>query len=1625
MRSLSNKLVLYSCLQVLVFFSSIPFLFPEESEIQFEFPEEAAAELYSMDLDGNDVSLFLLGSWKASAELNWGLELTPLGLAVAASDSPFLFTQEADITLSLWMKERWFLEASFLDDYDINTYRTGFQGKEDDTVQYLGIGNTGLDFPSFPYLDLGGDSASSFGVYGRFGNDAMKLHGIVRYDTAQKEERSYQGDRERISSRSSPASFMQGVSFVLPDTGIDAGVQLYLEDSNGSFYSSDSFGTPDGRRWRLASNQEYAVSTRYGLIELNKPHNGMIAVIYTREGASAPWDTSLGSYGIEAVPGSAFLGAVQAAFREQGLDPGKYPQLNTELHINGKEALQIYERGLFSPFERLSRYTRSGSSITDAALIHASSGEVLRDYVLYPLSDILLYSAEPFYLHTAAADTVYELVNTAYGADRRSVQSRWPLLALMPELYIPGFGRSTEDLAVRFLGYGNSGSYDIGTDVIPGSVQVYRQGLPDPTAFYDPETGTVQLENPASFDEIIRITYLTRSDERRFGSLAAGVGFEYTPEGPLQASGALGLRWNVSEEAYSETGSSNEGSIGIGAQLLWDRDPVSAGIRGGIRYEQSDSSGLYRISGMEGSEFFLDLPASQSSVSEVPYSLLGNPEILVEIDEDNRAPLIYRDYYDTDLFGFTSLKNIEWDAPVISGENKPYPVLDSTGSTVMLSAEFTLTENASWTGFQVNLNQDADFIGQAAELLIPIQLYQFMYEHDFSIWIQLGDLSTEGSSYENTSLVVSRKLFDSTQPFSDLNQPCRLTLTRQERQRLGRSSQLRLLIINEGSGTISGRMLLAPPIVRGALFNTIVFTDADGIRNSDTEPGVIVQARELPDTSLQNAFPELLDKLHPQASSQRIMELSWSGLNAPPLDVFSPGIDTRIPGLPLSDYASLSFYVKKTAADNPDAFLRFLIDEAQTSVSAYPDTSAAIDALIPLSALIPGQWAKLSIEYGNGEQCVRINGQEVNGARIQVNRTVLNSMEMNKSLAETETSSYAAFMIVPNGSVKLTDGSIYLDELVLEDPLPRYSMQAGAYYRWEDASIKLSTPNFDIVKDLHFETRVESGMNIQQGAEPGQLYGAFSSRSGAGANVFGATLGTELGLSGTVLRYSDQLGTPGLSSETIREAAINWDAGHTVEIPAGPVQFNESFFLNPAARNLKRNNSATITLGTAFSVQNKTQLEYTLDPLHSDRFWQSGLYFQNNAAGIMEGLSSSAQVQARIVQLLPETYQGPEMYHEAWADSTKELVPDKGSNAQRRQLSGLYSLMLPFSDFSILLEADTAVRFLRSTENIKSDSTLFLSVPFNVQNLEAQIYSERDYGKSTYSLMSSFYADTHYWVDSLQGSEALFFALPVMTLADSSLPDIFTPLIQSGNDSYTDSGYFYDTLGFRLELPSARGIKALLIPSMFQSSITRRLEKNLDTYTDTLDLGGRIEYSALGLFGAFGYYACPSFFKDDEYSQLLDLSVLLSEEEPLWNLKAEQYMGFYGFLGSLLTLNNKLELTNDFYSDTLELFWTVPQKNTFLGTVYSLALDSLQIRNNSPVLSELTKSDTSILRRESLFLSIENAESYGFKLSHESIVRVDTRLELNAFCSLEITNDTINEITRFTSSAGTSLRLSY
>ncbi|MDR2048249.1 MAG: hypothetical protein LBP69_02215 [Treponema sp.] len=1562
--------------------------------------EEADSELVRMNVNDSEVSLIARGFWKGTLSVNWGISRSPLGVSPDSEDSPLLFTQEVDLTLSLWIRERWFLEVSFLDDYNLNTYRAGYQGFPGETVQYVGVGNTGLDFPVFPYLDLGGDSPSSFGVYGRFGSGDLSFHSLVRYDAAAREERIFVGDRERSFSNLSPDKPLRGVSFVLPDENISAVPVVYIEDKNGGLTDTG------GRKWRLAVPSEYAVSGINGVVELAREPAGMVAVSYP--GVSSAGTPGLGNY-FDA-PGTSYLGDVRAFFA--GTNLSQYPQPGGAaapgtVIINGASALVIYEPGTFSPFERQSRYRSPSATSEDAALIRTSSGERIPGFEALPADSLVLSLELPLYSQSGddSQRGVFELVSAAGQNDRRTPESMWPLAEDYPAIYLPGKQSFTDDISIRFTNYGPAGAYVIGTDVVAGSVQVYRGGILDSQVSYDSGSGTVQLSSPVGFNEVIRITYLKRSEERRLGSLAAGVGLVYKPEEkPFSWEAALGLRWNVGQETYTEEGAVSPGTVGFGGRAAWDYDRLKASVSLGLGFEHPDTTGLYRIAGMEGnSEVVMGLSTSAAFISQAP-SVTQELPFSLNLSLSKRADLVYRNYRNADIFGVSKLMPIDWNAPVVSDKQGPYPAMDA--DMEIFTAEFDLDASSlngkDWTGFEVPLGEDGKLLEQAKAVVVPLRYYNFSHSN-ITVVVQFGVLSDPDlGTMENTNLIVEKRFFP-TIPASPLpsgwanNENVTIILDDAKRQKLQNATHMRIVIINnDTASSLQGRLLAARPYSMGASWRAVTLSSAPPEITGAADPAVSLA--EMRDPGLNNGT---INRLHPSGVNH-VLKVDWDS------SIASAGADGRVSEIPLSQYKVLSFFLKTPEArpvtdppsSTPFSSFRFIIGRGPSSFGN--DNEIALEAAIPAAAFgAPGQWVKVELNYR--EKKVLIDGNSVPGADLRYRQGVF-----RRSGTDLYTSGSAYIAAFVESSAPLAAGTFSIDEICLEEPAPSYRLNTGTTLEWIHPEPIISINDTPVLSDFSVNTALETGATGDPFTPESETFTGMQSRSSAEITVLDTAVTGNL-------------------SFTVSNEVSYWSAGHGLSRSFGPVSIDERF--NTAPYNKNFDHKLSVGLDSLLHAQLSSDIDYEIGKLK--RFWDfsTGIDAVENGH---PGFSVGADLGYTEKTDRPELWL--ENYGEAWTRSFPEMLIDSGSvsngTIRNRDLHGRAAINVARTPLGANLSFDMTSSVSVPLRTTQSSSRGALEFPFVAGRLRGAFRSERTFSRLENGYGEDLGKDIEKYGGSLSASSPLWFTIPVYSIFDPGLEDSLDKTLDNySSPGETENTRWSELFSVNLFFPERYDPLSLIIPVSFSSRIDRTLDQRLSTRLDVLTFSPALSFSGINLFGAMGTTPVFHFYRNDEFRHSVSgVFSFPKSEQPVWRLQAEQNLAFFGAKGAELDIHNTFTTGSTGWIESIAVLWTVPAEKTLLSLIYDKTMGRLGGADNFPAVKALAASDYERLRRESLELVIDRSGEYGdysVILGHESLVRILGRLTLSAFSKLNVKLNEYSDTLSFMLNFGTSLSITF
>ena len=1542
-----------------------------------EITEEVSAQLFNMDIWDTNVSLFLGGYWKGSIHVNWGLANSPLGTVPETNDSPLLFTQEADLTLSLWIWQKWFLEVSFIDNYNLNTYRAGYQGFLGETIQYAGVGNTGLDFPVFPYLDLGGDSPSSFGVYGRFGSENLTFHVLVRYDAAAREERIFVGNRERSFSTMVPDKPLRGRSFVLPDENINSIPVVYFEDKDGPLLGG-------GRRWRIANPSEFAVSAYYGLVELVREPRGMVAVSYNG-GYS-----SLGIYNSLLTPpynnGTDFLGNVQNHFGENidlkaypqpgggiPLTPSGLPGIFTFDNNSSISALVIYEPGTFSPFERQSRYMSPSNTTEDAALISLGTGERRSGYEVLPANTLSLDIG----MYTLTGDNtsrnIFEIVSkNGGGLIRRLPESCWPLAGEYPDLYLPGSPVFNEDLRLRFTSYGAAGAFNIGNDVIPGSVQVYRAGIIDSQVNFDAGSGIVTLTSPVGFSEVIRITYLKRSEERRLGSLAAGVGLIYKPDGGhFNVETALGMRWNISREAYTEEGAASPGTVGLSARTSWDYNRLQASLSLGIGYVQPDTTGLYRIAGMEGnSEIVLGMSTSAGFISERPAGTSDFPKRLV-----------YRNYKKSDWLGGSEIQSIEWPAPEISGLQGPYP--SRVGNIDVYVAEFTGLDSGEWTGFQAPLGRDGELLEQAKSIAIPFRFYEDgIPGEDIEVIVQFGTLAEEGSGTgENPNLLVE-KIIHTGVPSSALLVE-ELILTDEYRRKLRSANQMRIIIKSSGT-PVDNRILIAKPFIYGASWRAITADTGeikaaqdDGIGTSSV---LAVEKRgQIPESNKTNRLNENI--------VNHVLEIRWE-------DMESAGTDGRTSAIPLSDYRVLSFYLKLDPNDfDPGSIFHFLVARGPGAYNKQIDLDkSALRVDIKLGDFLQdinpdsSGWYNVEIRYRDGY--VLINNQKCTAVEFKYNSGNLRHSFDNGDFTGEGQSGYIAVFLTEMDNSTSNSGVFSIDEICLEDPAPSYRINGGATLNWQHPEA-LTIGGKTIISGVAFNTALESAAMGNPFESGGETFTGLQSRSRGELTVLGTRVSGNLNF-------------------TVSNDNSYWNAGHGISRSFGPLSIAETFNTAPYPDDETMNHLLSIRLNTLLYGNIASSINYQNNRLARHWSASTGLKSERNGRPgfSLEGNLNYLERPEKVWDWIPN-------YAGTWIQSWAFLFPDDGSGTagstmQGRDMRGRASFNLDRLPVGVELSFEGNSSVSIPFEFTRTGSIARIESPFTFGSIRGRLRLQRDISQNLHFAGGSIGDDISQYGYSFSNTSALWSEIPVYALFNSRL-DSAIKKTQLHFSIRPENIRFRESLSLNLVFPERYNWFSLFVPVTHYTQLDRNMEQRMDTLLDVFTISSGFGFSSINLFGAMGTNPVFSFYRNDEIRHSISGIISFPRyEDPLWRIQAEQNIRFFGFNGAELGVQNTFTIIGadrNGWSDSFSLLWIVPREKTLLSSLYSSGMEKLSGKENFPALSELALTEYERFFRESMELVIDNSDEYGiysFMLGHESVVRIVGRLTLTGFAKLGI-----------------------
>ncbi len=439
--------------------------------------------------------------------------------------------------------------------------------------------------------------------------------------------------------------------------------------------------------------------------------------------------------------------------------------------------------------------------------------------------------------------------------------------------------------------------------------------------------------------------------------------------------------------------------------------------------------------------------------------------------------------------------------------------------------------------------------------------------------------------------------------------------------------------------------------------------------------------------------------------------------------------------------------------------------------------------------------------------------------RIEVDLQADGRVIANNSRGEPVLLEYSAVEYVPISAggfvyfelADFLDGSILIDELHLEDPYAGFNsqFQGSIQYRFGDAPEDAFT---------------KGSVNATIGSAAAEFWD-FSLSSDLAAGFDTGPARWRLSVKPVYSGNSFDLGT-----------------SYSILLPKGdfPVRVSEYFFRQPGSRLFAHKLQATGGI-TPFHAS-LTQETVDNDFLFSQT-WLA-------ATEVPDWISLKMTARNLLSSSVLETMAIPATWLESWTF----LKPYRETDASKRSLA----LELTAAPHSAL----TASATRNFDANALSESALNgrISWPFKISIATVTPFYERKLFLQDNSASVSFMEDYGKWLAAMQNCAPLIIEYPFKDLFD----DMLTPVFKEVCGNLEKADYLSGT-GFSVERPIGYGTTDLWAPAKVQAGIARKLQKTLDSYTDSRVFTLRLDGSAFNVFSQAGVKPFFKSFELDEY----------------------------------------------------------------------------------------------------------------------------------------------------------------
>jgi len=632
---------------------------------------EAPEALLELDIGDADVDFVLEGVWRASMFGSVGEYDFP------DLDGGWVFEQNPDLTFSIWLLNRFFVEASVIGDFTIkdlleqeynywdqNYILMGYLGQEGEFLKRILIGSKDVSIDPFPFIDVPEPGLASLGVEAVMGTGMSEHQLLLRYDNNEPDSLTYIGSNLVSEQIIALDEYIQGRFFKLPDENVDD-LEVYIEDDFGP-YSGD-----DGNNYRKADSDDAVLDSEEGTVLLTEAAEGSVLVYYSKSGTEVGDD--------EIIPPPEYIKVDAFPAQISGkldVNPASEPEdFSWSLTYLGQDMsdrrvtlipstrsypyLRLYKPDEFSPFEILSSYeieepipedlTRFRVSIVNKADRNRGATSPV-EFRLTPETEYVTAYVDPDlrndlrnlypFLDDYEASPIFDDANLLYG----------PLADAKP-------GYLDYEILVSELT--PVSVYQVGSDVVPGSVRILRNGITETRYEVDYELGTITFLAEIAEDDRLVVNFRRKESRVNNGDILFAWGNTLSFGEAFNLQLATGVRWNFLSGAFSEETYSRTGSVLASASADGTIGPLTYEASLGGAYTNPDTTGVLRLLSMER-----DVVNPPESPLYLTTTSFADGDVVVEMPVDTELLPAYPE--EPDFHPFAEVQRVlkvDWEVP--------------------------------------------------------------------------------------------------------------------------------------------------------------------------------------------------------------------------------------------------------------------------------------------------------------------------------------------------------------------------------------------------------------------------------------------------------------------------------------------------------------------------------------------------------------------------------------------------------------------------------------------------------------------------------------------------------------------------------------------------------------------------------------------------------------------------------------------------------------------------------------------------------------------------------------------------------------------------------------------------